>query len=657
MFKHYFRIAIRNMRRHKSYAVMNVFGLGIGLTCCVLITMYIQDELSYDRYYANAKRIDRVVVMQNGDRVEGTGIARVGAPWGPALKASFPEVESFVRFRFVGTVLVRYRDKAFYESEGLYADPSVFDVFTYSLLEGDRETALGVPNAIVVTQSFARKYFGENDPVGRRLNLDNASDVVVSAVLRDVPANSHFPFDFLFPFSKHAAQRPAWMKQWNLNNYHLYLLLAEGTNRAALEAKMSDLLARHLRPDQLAASRAVLQPLTDIHLHSHLFREFEANSDVKYIYIFAALAVLILVVACVNFINLATASTAARRKEVGIRKVVGASRRQLVHQFIAEAVLLSLIAMAMALTVAELALPNLNLVAGKSLSIPLLKDPVNMLFALLFCGAVGMLAGAYPAFVLAARRPRLVMASQGRRGQRGSILRNALVVTQFVASIGLLIATGVIYKQLAYMRGADPGFNKEQLLALNIPDASVRDRYDVLRDAFLQNENVIGVTGASGDFGGGNWGVSFRSEDAPESESIQTRMLTIDTNYVDVMQMQITDGRDFSSELASDADDAFLVNQAAARLLGPESAVGKRILVDDDWRHGAIVGVLKDFHFRSLHERIQPLVLFIDRENFNKIYLRLKTKDVQGTLAFIGKEWRQLVPELDKSLPRVRLSC
>ncbi|MFQ5630304.1 MAG: ABC transporter permease [bacterium] len=642
MLKNYLKIAFRNMLKHRAYTAMNIFGLAIGLTCCVLITVYIQDELSYDRYHANAERIYRVVFIED----EGNaGIARVGAPWGPAMKAIYPEVEDFVRFRFAGTTLVRSGEKAFYETEGLYADPSIFAVFTHNFLWGDRETALASPDAIVVSRSFARKYFGEENPVGQRLNLDNDAEVVVSAVLSDVPENSHFRFDFLLPFSRHAAQRPDWMEQWYRNNYHLYLLLEKGADPAALEAKIPALLAEHFRPDQLAESRAVLQPLTAIHLHSHLFREFEANSDVKYIYIFAVLAALVLIVACVNFINLATARAAGRAKEVGMRKVAGASRRQLIRQLLGETVLLSFVAMALALAFAEIALPFFNTLSGKSLTIPLFEHPANLLFALLFSGAVGVLAGAYPAFALASQRPRLILAKQGRGGQRGSLLRKTLVIVQFVASIALMIATGIIYQQLTYMRSANPGFNKEQVLALNMPDASTRDRYEVLRNAFLQNPNIVGVTGASGDFGGGDWGVPFRLEGAPESENFDTRILTIDTNYVEVMQVRIVDGRDFSAEIASDADDAFLLNETAARLLGPESAVGKRILLGGDWRHGAIIGVVKNFHFRPLHEAIQPLVMFIDRGNFNNFYLRLKAANVQQTLAFIEERWQQLVPD------------
>ncbi|MGH7456813.1 MAG: ABC transporter permease, partial [bacterium] len=347
MLKNYLKIALRNLLKHKGYSFINVAGLAIGMTCCILILLFVQDELSYDKYHENAARIYRIVWTHNEDDTRNS--AMIGAPWAPALQNDYPEVASFVRFRSCGRPLIGYLDKRFYEENGLYADSTLFAVFSFPLIKGDPKSALAKPNSVVITMAMAQKYFGDEDPIGKILTLDNKSDLQVTGVVKNLRRNSHFRFDFLISFATYND----WdLQEWNMNNFHTYLLLAQDHFAPALERKFPDFLAKHL--DAPSAFTVHLQPLTTIHLHSHLSGEFEANGDMAYVYIFSAIALFVLLIACVNFVNLATARSARRAQEVGLRKVVGAQRWQLIRQFLGESGLLNFLALFLTIGLVEL---------------------------------------------------------------------------------------------------------------------------------------------------------------------------------------------------------------------------------------------------------------------------------------------------------------
>ncbi|MFQ5751118.1 MAG: ABC transporter permease, partial [bacterium] len=443
MFKNYLKIAIRNFLRHKSFSLINVSGLATGMTCCFLILLWVQDELSYDTFHENANRIYRVVRLDNKD--PGQGIARAGAPWGPALKRDYPEVENFVRFRFFSRSLVSYGEKQFYEDEGLYADSTIFEVFTFPLLNGNPKTALTQPNSIVISEKMAQKYFGNVEALNKTLVFDNTKEFKITGVLKNVPDNSHFKFDFLVPFFMYNR----WdANEWNVNNFHNYLLLAEGASASDLEAKMPEFVRKYIGEKAATESTVKLQPMTDIHLHSNLMREFEANSDIAYVYMFSAIAVFILLIACINFMNLTTARSANRAKEVGMRKVVGCRRQQLMIQFLGESIFMSMIAFMIAMGLVELLLPNFNNLAGKELNLDFSQNLLLIFGMVGMAFLVGVISGAYPAFFLSSFRPLSVMRATSKAGSTRSILRKGLVVVQFTISIALIIATGAKAKYL-----------------------------------------------------------------------------------------------------------------------------------------------------------------------------------------------------------------
>ena len=370
MFRNILKLSLRNLWKHKAYSAINLAGLAIGIACFMLIALWVQDEFSYDRFHDNADRIVRIAQLDAEN--PGQGICRVGAPWGPELQATFPEVEHYVRFRFVGRPLVSIGEQRFYESEGLYADSTFFQVFTYTILQGDRNTPLDNPAGIVLTETLAKKYFGGDDPVGQTLTLDGEDDRIVTAVMQDVPEQSHMQFDFLLPFSSY----DNWdLNEWDVGNFHVYLLLEPNVDRAAFEEKIHQFVVDRTGEEEMEGTLIALQPLTSIHLHSNLQREFEANGDSTNVSLFSIVALFILAIACINFVNLTTARSATRAKEIGIRKVVGSKRGELIRQFLGESVFLSFLAVVLAIGVVELALPYFRELSGKTLDASPLSHP------------------------------------------------------------------------------------------------------------------------------------------------------------------------------------------------------------------------------------------------------------------------------------------
>ncbi|MGH7492123.1 MAG: ABC transporter permease [bacterium] len=648
MLKNYLKIALRNLLKHKGYSFINVAGLAIGMTCCVLILLFVQDELSYDRYHENASRIYRIVRIHNEDDTRSS--ARIGAPWAPALQNDYPEVSSFVRFRSCGRPLIGYLDKQFYEENGLFAESTLFEVFSFPLIKGDPKAALARPNTVVITETMAQKYFGDEDPIGKTLTLNSKSELQVTGVAKDPRRNSHFRFGFLISFATYND----WdLKEWNMNNFHAYLLLAQDHFAPAVEGKFPDFFATHLGAQAPSAFTVHLQPLTTIHLHSHLSGEFEANGDMAYVYIFSAIALFVLLIACVNFVNLATARSARRAQEVGLRKVVGAQRSQLVRQFLGESGLLSFLALFLTIGLVELFLPAFNSLSGKELRLDYGNNPVLALGLLGMALLVGIVAGAYPAFFLSSFRPAAVLKGMPKTGLSGSLLRKGLVVAQFAISVTLIIATGVVLRQLQYISGKKLGFNKEQVLVIRMQGETVRQKYESFRHELLQHPEVVGVAAASGKLGGGEWGTGFGYEGAQNNERLRASFLAVDHDYLETLQMKIVAGRDFSRNFATDASEAYIINETAARQFGWDDPIGKYIdrpirNSDGNWgsQRGRVVGVVQDFHFRSLHETINPMVMFIQPSFFGSIYVRIQSSALSATMASLEQTWLAFEPSL-----------
>lgn len=643
MFKNYLKVAVRNLRKHKGPAFINVAGLAVGMACCLLIMLYVQHELSYDQYHQNKGRIYRLAARFQNASFDG--IAKVNGPWGPAIQREVPEVEAAVRFVLVGQVLVGKGEKRFYENEGLYADSSVFQVFSFPLRQGNARTVLTTPHTMAVTRAFAQKYFGDENPLGQSLRLDNQTEYTITGLLDAIPSNSHFTFDFLLSMSslKHP-QRDNWV-QWN--QFYTYLLLKPSALPQTVEAKIPPVLRRGMGEEAAGRTTPFLQPLTRIHLHSHLFREMAPNSDASHLYIFSSVALLILIIAAINFINLNTAQAARRAKEVGVRKVLGSPRRQLVGQFLAEGILLCLAAALLAVSLAEFLLPVFNDLTARQLEISWRNNPLLWLAATAFILLIGALAGSYPAFTLSAFQPVATLKGQTAGAVKKSALRNGLVMLQFALSAFLLMATGIIYQQSRFIRERNLGFNTAQILTIPIQNPALARNYETVKRELSQHANVVRVSASANLPGGSDWGIPVQPEGSTPEQAPPMRMLAVDHDFLDTYEMATVAGRNFARAIAGDSTRAVMINEEAARQLQWDDPLNKTIAMAALQRPPApVIGVVKDFHFRSLHEAISPLVMLLAPRDWLTVFsVRIRPQNVAETLKFLEEKWQQLDPD------------
>ncbi len=661
MLKNYLTVALRNLRKHKGYSLLNLAGLAIGMTCCLLIMLYVQDELSYDRFHPNAERLYRVC-LDAGVGGQFIQSATTAAPMSATLLREAPEVEAAMRFWRGGRVLIGYEEKRFYEENFLFADSSVFTVFGYALLTGDPRTALTEPNNVVLTSEAARKYFGAENPVGKVLRYDNRLDLKVTGVLATPSRNSHLRFDFLAALATREDSRsPVWIS----NNYYTYILLRPNAEAQQLTAKFPALVKKHVAPqieralgktfDEAVAAGAkwnyFLQPIASIYLHSgNLGYEIGTTSDVKYVYILGAIAGFILLIACINFMNLATARASKRAKEVGLRKVLGSVRAQLVKQFLGESMLLAFMAMLVALTLVELLLPSFNQLAGKTLALTFNNSPAVFATLTAIMLLAGVLAGLYPALVLSAFQPVAVLKGALRGGAKNPWLRGVLVVAQFAISIVLLVGTGVVFEQLRFMREKNLGFQKEQVVVLPIETAAGQAKFETLRGELLRHPHVVSVAASSsvpGRMFGDN---AHHAEGAPPEVVYSLQTLGVSFDYLSAMEIPLVAGRGFSSAFPTDSMSAFIINETAARHIGwnAESAVGKTLTAlggtPDQNETRTVIGVIKDFHFEALHLEIKPMVMAIRPTWFNSVSVRIRPENMSATLGFLQEKWQAYEP-------------
>ena len=650
MLTNHLKIAVRHLLRRKGYAFINIFGLAVGLACGVLILLFVRDELSYDRFHADADRIYRVAVdaYPPNDAPPDT-FALSSQPVGRTLRADYPEAEHVARFE-AWSPTVKHGGQYFFDDRFFFAEPSFFDVFTFPLAAGDAATALDAPYSLVMTEEVARKYFGSTDALGRTLVLDDTLTFTVTGVARDVPPGSHLRFDFLVSWSTLTSIQPendAWL---SLNTY-TYVKLRPGVRAAAFEAQIRDLIMRHYG-EQLRgigfAAELRLQPLTAIHLRSNRGGELQPGGDVRYVYAFSAIAVFVLLIACVNFMNLATARSMERAKEVGVRKVVGSGRARLAGQFLSESVLTCLAALVVAVGLVAAALPFFNDLAGKEIGFARLLDPAFALSLVGLTVLLGVLAGGYPAFVLSGFEPIEVLKGAFRSSGRGALLRKTLVVFQFAVSVALIVCTVVVFEQLAYMRSQDLGFDGEQVLVIDaqgVPSGQMRQQYETIKGELAQQAQVRQVSAM--------WSVPGRAagllvvapEGLAEGDSRRMQILLADHDFVETLGIEIVAGRDFSTAFETDAAEALLVNESAVANLGwgpPEEAVGRRIQVGQ--KNGVIVGVMKDFHFSSLKDRIEPMILHIIPQAFDYFAVRLAPGEAATAVAGLERTWEEHFP-------------
>jgi putative ABC transport system permease protein len=643
MIKNYMKIAFRNLIKHKAFSLINISGLAIGMACCLLIIIFVQDELSYDKFNARADRIYRMTSEENRRGVIANyPLVFSGVPC--ALQNDYSEVLNFVRFDPRLNVLINSGDKKFYEERLFYADASVFEVFTFPLVKGDPDTALKEPYSIVLTEKMAEKYFGSGDPMSQTLMIDNEHDYKITGILKKIPRNSHIKFDFLASMATLEAQDPRYGKLWAWNCYS-YLLLPEGFSYLDLEKKFPDFIRRHRGEKAVEAYTFSLQPLTSIHLHSHLAYEIEANGDIRYVYIFSAIAFFILLIACINFMNLSTARSANRAKEVGVRKVLGADRIRLTKQFLGESLFLSLTALPVAAALVELFLPAFNVMTGKELRIDYFGNSVvfiGLIGILLF---VGIVSGSYPAFFLSTFRPSEVLKGKLRAGTGSSLFRKVLVVVQFTISIILIAGTIIIYTQLDFIRNKKLGFDKEQVVVMPVSRSGIGQNFEAFKRELLQNPGIESVCGSTSLPSLLPTRSVFIPEGVEEGERLPLRNVLVDYDFIKTFGMEIIEGRDFSRDFATDMKEAFIINETARKEFGWDSAVGKR-LIDLDGPKGHVVGVVKDFHFRSKHQKIEPLILSLlpSSRYVYFVSVKIKSSNLRDTLNFLKDRWQAFSP-------------
>jgi putative ABC transport system permease protein len=656
MIANYLKIAIRNILRHKVHSIINIAGLALGMACSILILMRVQHELSYDRYHKNADRIYRVATDINFGTMQGE-YAVSNHTSGPIMQKDLPEVEKAVRFHPVwGRTLVEYREKRYIEGNLMFADKSVFDIFTFPLINGDPITALEKAFSVVISQEMSRKYFGDENPVGKVIKMTNAfhpnlgrgSDFTVTGLVKNVPDNSHFNFDMLVSFETIYVNNERQRHRWtgDINNY-TYILLHQNGDPNQLEAKLPALVDRHIEENLKAVGARLglfLQPLTSIHLHSKLVGEMSADGDIAYVYTFAAVALFILFIACINYMNLSTARSARRAKEVGIRKALGADRGKLIQQYIGESIFYSCVSLILALVLVEIFLPFFRSFFEVDLNAGYLTIPEVVICFFVLIVFVGFVAGCYPAFILSAFQPAQVLKGGFKTGPGNSRLRSGLVVFQFTISVALIAGTGITYNQVRYLKNKDLGFTKEQIVVLKVLDKSIFGSIASIKEELKGHSRVVSV-GTSSHLPGL---YARRQVFVPEGFTVEQMQMmdsiSIDSDFVPTLEMEIVAGRNFTPDIF-DEKGGILINETAVRQFGWDNPVGKQITeLSDPHPTKTVVGVIKDFHIRPLHGIIEPIYIENEPKWFSYFFVKIRPEKISQTISFLERKWKEIVP-------------
>ncbi len=653
MLKNYLRVALRNLKNHKAFSFINIIGLAVGIACCITIMLYVQDELSYDKFNTHADEIYRVhfrALLGNKE----VNQAITCAPLQGTLVKDFPEVVAAAKIANFGSPVLRYKEKVFAEKRFYWADSTFFNVFTVNFIQGDLRSALTQPNAVVITQSMASKYFGDENPVGKILNADQRMDLVVTGVVRDIPHSSHFHFDFLASLVSIAKYRNDG-DNWLSNNYYTYVMLRNGTDPATFQKKLNDHTREYIST-QLKAVMGIsldqyessgnkigyyLQPLTSIHLASHVDFELEPNSDISYVYIFSAIAIAILLIACINFMNLSTARSDKRAKEVGIRKTLGSSKMRLIAQFMAESITISMIAVFLAIGLIELFLPVFNNISGKEVSLGLFDNAYSVPLLFLFSIVVGIVAGSYPAFYLSSFLPVRVLKSGSGRTNRKSVLRSILVIFQFTVSIALFIGTFIIYQQLHYVQEKNLGLNKDLVLVISKADA-VGTHMEQFKQELSGCPGVVSSSNSASIPGSLYDNNVWQLEKGPSQDAQAIMTMRSDYEYAGVYKLELIAGRFFSKDHPSDSAGVVL-NETGVKALGIKDPIGKILIRPGNAPKYEVIGVMKDFNYESLHEKIRPLAISLfDRGEYSRfVSVRVSAVDYQRTIAFLERTWKK----------------
>ncbi|MEM1126572.1 MAG: ABC transporter permease [Bacteroidota bacterium] len=646
MIKNYLKVALRNLLQQRVYSAINVIGLAVGLAACLLIGVFIYHEYSFDRFHEKRDRIYRLNEIQSFGGIDPQHVALTMYPMGAAMVEDYPEVIAYAQ-TFGGESYYTVGAEQVLVEAPVWTTPSFFELFDFPMLAGNPSTVFDEHNAAVLTEKTALAFYGRTDGVIGETFARGERTFVVTGVLQNVPETSHLQFDLLA--NSDQIEPEPWMQRWDNNWLQTYLLLEEGADPAALEAQFDDFITRYMGADALDAYQLYVQPLTDIHLGSahmtHDFRNYK-KFDRTYLYVFLILGLFVLVIAAINFMNLATARASGRAKEVGVRKAIGAHRTQLAGQFIGESVLLAVLALVLALGIAVLTLPVAGQLTERVIDLHLLWHPA----ALAAMGGatllVGMAAGLYPAIFLSAFRPALVLKATSGTGTGGrrSPLRSVLVVTQFSMAIAMIIGTFLTVQQLRYMQNRALGFDKEQVLAIDM-NGTANEKYETLKQTFRALPGVEDVTASGQRLGSNIHQSGLRAEGETEERRLVPSHLSVDANYFAFYGVEVMQGRAFEEARAADLGHAFVINEAMAAELGWEAPVGRGMALGWADTMGTVIGVVADFNFNSLHHRVQPLALSMQDWGFEEMSVRLSGEDLTATLTNLETTWAQLVPD------------
>lgn len=650
MFQNYIKIALRQLWRYKGYSFLNIFGLAVGLGCCILIMLYVRDELSYDRFHNNSENIYRITSELKSANRPTANLAATPPALGPVLKNDFPEISAATRLK-AQSFFVSRESNQFYEDKFYFADEAFLDIFTFPLENGNAANALSQPFQVILTRAAARKYFGQENPLGKSLILEDTLQFTVSGVFANIPTQSHLDFDFIASFE--SLEHPALKRQypwWSFNTY-TFILCNPTANTQALAEKASTIADKYIADQQATygtQQRYHIQPFTDIYLHSDLTHEMTALGDGFYVYLFSIIGILILLIACINFINISTARAIGRAKEVGLRKTLGAFRKQLVSQFFGEIFVAVFIAMLFALLLVEVTLPYFNDFSGKQLMLSILGDWQFSGGLLVLMFLVSLFAGAYPAISLSGLSSVRAIKGMKKSGKAAGRLRSALVIVQFAITAILISGTMIVQEQLTFMQQAKLGFEKERVLAVPvraIPD--IDERFETIREQFLATP-AVNAASISSSVPGKNLGeIVYIPEGSNPSETQAIKTLIVDEQFLKTYGIRLAAGRNFSPDFATDPSSAFVINSAAVQHLGwgsPEAAIGKEITWGWPGKKGTVIGVTEDFHQVSLQTAISPILMHIQPSWYEYLSLKVNTTSVESTLQALESTWQALVP-------------
>lgn len=667
MFTNYLKTAFRNLLRNKTFSIINIVGLAIGLAASLTIAMWVFDEFSYDRFHINADniyRVERDIVFQGQE----FKVPVTGAIFGHTLLQDYPEVIDMCRID-LSELSIENQDGIRFNDFIHFADTSFFSVFTFPLKKGDPKTALKEPRSLILTPKAARKYFGDEDPMNKVLRIDwegKMTGFKVSGIFEELPTNKHFQFEMLSPISSNFERYgESTINSWVSNYLYTYILLQDGSDKIILENKLDELVAEKIIPayksfltseegEVDASMRLFLRPLTGIHLKSGLMWDIEVQGDISTVYIFSVVSLLILLIACFNFMSLSTAQANTRSLEVGIRKTVGSTRDQLIRQFLGESIITVLIAFVLAMGIIQLILPLFNGLTNKSLSLLAFGEPINFLILILIVVGTGILSGTYPAFFLAAVKPILVLKGRLDTKEGNFSFRQVLVVLQFAISIALIIGTTTAMKQLNYLHNKPLGYDKENILVLPVESKEVVDHFEPFKADLLKNTSILSVSSSSKvpaerEYSDTGW------ESDKQEELFLSRHFAVNWDFFETYKLQMVAGRAFDKKHATDKNFKVIINETAAKKVGytnPEDAIGDkwnsgwiRSEVDSLFE-GQIIGVVKDFHYQSLKNELQPLSLFLDQDWMNRISIRFKEGQDENAIRYIESTWQNHFPEI-----------